>query len=792
MSTDAFDEVQRQAVTRIGSTLKGKWRLDQLLGVGGMAAVYAATHRNQKRVAVKVLHPELSFNAAVRQRFLREGYVANTVQHAGAVSVDDDDLGEDGCAFLVMELLDGETLEARWERKGRRLPTPEVLAFMDRVLDTLTAAHARGVVHRDLKPENLFFTRDAQIKVLDFGIARVRELSGSTKTQTGSLMGTPAFMSPEQARGRWDEVDAQSDLWAVGATIFTLLTGELVHVAQTTNEAIVMAVTQPARSLGALRPDLSEAVVRFVDRSLAYDKAARWPDAQPMQNALRETYATLEGEWDEQTVLHQAAASLPDGPLSIPNGATSGTTALGTSTSAHPPAAPLNKRTLLLGAAGVVGLLVVVGIEGAIAGGHKAAAPTIEPSHAAAMPIAETKSAVPVAAASDAPAPPLLRIEDLPAAEPGRQRATAQPSTRIGGESASRGESDRDRVAASRGSAEPPKTGVDESTYGGSVRRKRMNLVSEKVVAVVLLLIGTLCAAPSAHAQSTTAAAVALFDEGRAALERGDFDVACTKFKESNRIAAALGTAFNLANCEEKRGRLATAWVLFKQVATQMNPDDPRLSVATEHVVALEKRAPRVIFSANERTPPDTRVRLDDLELASASFGSAIPLDPGQHHAVIRSSSTPSRTLTFIVAEGETTTLELTAPPTPPHPAAPRSAPPTADAPAIDDRVLGLERPTATLLAGGIGAAGLALGIITGIIGLHAQSVGDGECSAVTRSCTRRGHDANQDAKAMAVVSSTGFVVAILGAGAAGYLYFTAPTTPAQRLATVVGLGGNW
>src|SRR5882724_3229572 len=466
MSDDAFDEVLHQAEARLGRTLKAKWTLERLLGIGGMASVYAATHRNQKRVAVKVLHPELSFNAAVRQRFLREGYVANTVQHAGAVSVDDDDLGEDGCAFLVMELLDGETLEARWERKGRRLPTPEVLAFMDRVLDTLTAAHARGVVHRDLKPENLFFTRDAQIKVLDFGIARVRELSGSTKTQTGSLMGTPAFMSPEQARGRWDEVDAQSDLWSVGATIFTLLTGELVHVAQTTNEALVMAVTQPARSLSILRPDLSNAVVRFVDRALAYDKAARWPDALSMQNALRETYATLEGEWDEQTVLHQAAASLPDGPLSIPNGATSGTTALGTSTSAHPPAAPLNKRTLLLGAAGVVGLLVVVGIEGAIAGGHKAAAPTIEPSHAAAMPIAETKSAVPVAAASDAPAPPLLRIEDLPAAEPGRQRATAQPSTRIGGESASRGESDRDRVAASRGSAEPPKTGVDESTYG--------------------------------------------------------------------------------------------------------------------------------------------------------------------------------------------------------------------------------------------------------------------------------------------------------------------------------------
>jgi len=118
--TELFDPLMVRAQQRIGQVLREKWRLDALLGVGGMAAVYAATHRNQKRVAIKMLHPELSFNSAVRQRFLREGYVANTVQHSGAVSVDDDDVSEDGCAFLVMELLDGETLDARWARKGRR------------------------------------------------------------------------------------------------------------------------------------------------------------------------------------------------------------------------------------------------------------------------------------------------------------------------------------------------------------------------------------------------------------------------------------------------------------------------------------------------------------------------------------------------------------------------------------------------------------------------------------------------------------------------------------------------
>lgn len=304
-----------------------------------------------------------------------------------------------------------------------------------------------------------------------------------------------------------------------------------------------------------------------------------------------------------------------------------------------------------------------------------------------------------------------------------------------------------------------------------------------------LLMIGSLFAASNAYAQSSTAAAVALFDEGRAAIQRGDFDVACAKFKESNRIGPAVGTAFNLANCEEKRGRLATAWVLFRQVAAQMKPDDPRLSVATERVAALEKRAPRVIFSADNATPADTRVRLDDLELASASFGSAIPIDPGEHRAVVRSPTSPPRTITFAVAEGETATLNLTAPLAAPLATGAPAAPTAADSPASADRILGLTRPRAILLAGGVGAAGLAVGLVTGIVGLNAQAVGDGECNAMTRSCSQRGYDANQRAKAMATISGVGFVVGILGGGAAGYLYFTAPN---KRSEASLGVGGRW
>ncbi|HZO13315.1 MAG TPA: serine/threonine protein kinase, partial [Polyangiaceae bacterium] len=120
-------DIEERSRARVGSVVSGKWRLDALLGVGGMAAVYAATHRNKKRAAVKMLHRELSVEETLRRRFLREGYVANSVGHRGAVRVDDDDVDEDGSVYLVMELLEGETIEARCERLGGRLPNEEVL-----------------------------------------------------------------------------------------------------------------------------------------------------------------------------------------------------------------------------------------------------------------------------------------------------------------------------------------------------------------------------------------------------------------------------------------------------------------------------------------------------------------------------------------------------------------------------------------------------------------------------------------------------------------------------------------
>lgn len=276
------------AQARLGTTLSGKWRLDKVLGVGGVATVFLATHRNKSRAALKLLHPEQAQNPTVRERFVHEGYVANSIDHPGVVRVIDDDVSQDGLPYLVMELLEGETLEDRAYRLGGRLPPGEVLALMDQLLGVLIAAHDRRVVHRDLKPDNLFLTREGLLKVLDFGIARLTEaMPQRDVTAVGTLLGTPTYMPPEQARSRWEEVDAQSDLYSVGATMFSLLTGSLVRDAETLTEQLALAIHEPAPKLATADKTLDQALCALVDKALAYEKKQRFPDARAMQVELR-------------------------------------------------------------------------------------------------------------------------------------------------------------------------------------------------------------------------------------------------------------------------------------------------------------------------------------------------------------------------------------------------------------------------------------------------------------------------------------------------------------------------
>jgi serine/threonine protein kinase len=311
-----------RARARLGSTLNGKYRLERLLGVGGMASVYAATHRNTKRFAVKVFHPELSFNEDLRLRFVREGFLANSVGHPGAVAVLDEDTS-DGETFLVMELLDGEAIDELCHRLGGRLSPRVALAVADALLDVLASAHARSIVHRDIKPANVFLTSDGELKVLDFGVARIRDASGNGATQSGLTMGTPAFMAPEQALARPAEIDGRTDIWSVGATLFSLLSGQQVHQASSGQEAMIWTATRQAPSLASVAPALPGALVRVIDRALAFARDDRWESAATMREAVRAAFLEIEGEPMSSAVLvavapppHLQLMSRPPGGVS--------------------------------------------------------------------------------------------------------------------------------------------------------------------------------------------------------------------------------------------------------------------------------------------------------------------------------------------------------------------------------------------------------------------------------------------------------------------------------------------
>jgi serine/threonine protein kinase len=303
------------AQLRIGQVVCGKWTIEAVLGIGGMATVYAAVHRNGKRVALKMLRPELSANTDTRTRFLREGYLANKVEHPGCVSVIDDDTTDEGFVFLVMELLSGETLHKRASRQGDRLPAPELIGYMDQLLDVLAAAHDKGIVHRDIKPDNLFVTQDGALKVFDFGLARLRETS-IDPTISGSVMGTPAYMSPEQALAKSSKIDGRTDIWSVGATMFTLLTGRLVHSASSVTEMLLMLVSTRAAPIASVFPSVPPALAQVIDRALAFTVDERWPDARSMQAALRAAGAAQPRAGSAPQILPgRSDAGLPRVPL---------------------------------------------------------------------------------------------------------------------------------------------------------------------------------------------------------------------------------------------------------------------------------------------------------------------------------------------------------------------------------------------------------------------------------------------------------------------------------------------
>lgn len=264
-----------------------QYLVDREIGRGGMAVVYRATDvRLHRSVAIKVLPPELAFNADVRERFLREAQTAAQLSHPGIVPIYTVDEAE-GLVFFVMALVEGESLAERLARDVR-LPVEETRQILIGVADALAYAGSHGVVHRDVKPDNIMLDRKSRRPmVTDFGIARAAA-GDSRLTVTGIAIGTPAYMSPEQALGE-RELDARSDVYSLGVIGYQMLAGETPFKASNTPAMLVKHVSETPRPLLSLRPDVPPSLAYAISRALAKKPEERWPDAAAFRDALAAT-----------------------------------------------------------------------------------------------------------------------------------------------------------------------------------------------------------------------------------------------------------------------------------------------------------------------------------------------------------------------------------------------------------------------------------------------------------------------------------------------------------------------
>ena len=271
---------------RLSEALGSAFTIEGEIGRGGMGVVYRARdERLKRRVAIKVLPPELAFQQEIRARFTREAETAARLSHPHIVPIYT--VGEgNGLVYFVMGYVDGESVGGRLKRRGK-LPVEEVRRIMKETADALSAAHAMSVIHRDIKPDNILLdgTR-GRVMVTDFGIAKAMSGgSGATLTSAGVAIGTPQYMSPEQAAGE-KEIDGRSDLYSLGILAYQMLTGELPFTAPTVAGILMKQITELPPPVGQKRPDCPEDLALAVTRCLEKDPENRWPSADALRRAL--------------------------------------------------------------------------------------------------------------------------------------------------------------------------------------------------------------------------------------------------------------------------------------------------------------------------------------------------------------------------------------------------------------------------------------------------------------------------------------------------------------------------
>lgn len=280
------------------------------------------------------------------------------------------------------------------------------------------------------------------------------------------------------------------------------------------------------------------------------------------------------------------------------------------------------------------------------------------------------------------------------------------------------------------------------------------------------------------------AAAEALFREGRALSDAGDIAGACAKFRESDRLDPAVGTTFNIADCEERLGHLASAWTLFDEVAQRLPAGDKRRPVALSRASALEPRLPKLSIRLSSSAPGNARVVRDGVELGSASLGTALPVDPGQHVVVVTAPGRAEARFQLIISEREIRTLDVDV-------GAPEAAKSEAIPPAhVDAAPSSSGSRTLGYVAGAIGVAGFVTGAVAGVLTLQKKSIVDDHCDAQKR-CDEEGLDATKSGKTLGLVTTVGLVTGVVGVGAGTYLILSAGS-PSDRTAASITLSGKF
>jgi tRNA A-37 threonylcarbamoyl transferase component Bud32 len=367
-----------------GKTLAGRYQISDLVGHGGMSSVYKATDSNLKRiVAVKLIHQHLTGDAEFIRRFEGEAEAIAQLRHSNVIQVFDFN-HEDGQYYMVMEFVPGESLQERLKRlneSGRRMSVEDAVKVAAGVCDGVDYAHKRGMIHRDIKPGNIMLSVQGDAILADFGLAK---LAGATQhTAAGAVMGTALYMSPEQIRG--EQVDARTDIYALGVTLFEMMSGKPPYAADSAMTVLMMHLNDPLPDLSELNPDVPAGLIAVVEKALAKSPDDRYSSASEMAAALRaldsQTAPVAAEPAADATMIAAAGAAASQPEAEAARGSAPGAEPAGGAAAPPPPIPPAAEEAgagsggmrpwmfAVAGAAAVVAALILLVVAGVFDGG---------------------------------------------------------------------------------------------------------------------------------------------------------------------------------------------------------------------------------------------------------------------------------------------------------------------------------------------------------------------------------------------------------------------------------------